>query len=202
MISAAILEYVIPLVRLIAAADDMLQGGLEFLSHPSTLSEPFYSIRQSTIPDSLPTIQMMAVDILPSSLPLDASNHFSKALFPYLMSLIREYQGEQDKPAYHEALEKATVANGGKLVEKHAWLGEPLAAWKAGVGATDGMTETSSATTLDSAILADKASKDIGALPDKVLMLGSGMVAGPAVDELCKRSNLELIVGQSFLIQD
>lgn len=138
---------------------------------------------------------MMAVDILPSSLPLDASRHFSQALFPYLMSLIREYQGERSTDAHREALNKATVTDAGVLVGKHAWLEEPLETWRTGRGATDGMTEIPSATALNSALKVDRALKDIGALPDKVLMLGSGMVAGPAVDEICKRGNLELIVG-------
>ena len=155
------------------------------MTRSSTLSEPFYSIPQSIIPNTLPTVQMMAVDILPSSLPLDASRHFSQVLFPYLISLIREYQGEGNTDAHRNALNRATVATDGALVDKHAWLKEPLEIWR---GATDGMTETPSTTALNPAL------KDIGP-PNKVLILGSGMVAGPAIDEICKRENIELIVG-------
>ena len=162
------------------------QGGLEFLTHSSTLSEPFYKIPQSIIPNSLPTIHMMAVDILPSSLPLDASRHFSQALFPYLISLIREYQGESITDAYRNALNKATVTTAGVLVDKHAWLKEPLETWR---DATNGMTEILPATISSSGL------KDNGVQPSKVLILGSGMVAGPAVDEICKRESIRLIVG-------
>jgi alpha-aminoadipic semialdehyde synthase len=37
------------------------KGGLEFLTHASTLSEPFYTARPATIPPHLPGVQMMAV---------------------------------------------------------------------------------------------------------------------------------------------
>ena len=41
-----------------------------------------------------------------------------------------------------------------------------------------------------------------GVQPKKrVLMLGSGMVAPPAVQELCSRSDVQLVVGQSSLLQ-
>jgi alpha-aminoadipic semialdehyde synthase len=34
----------------------------------------------------------------------------------------------------------------------------------------------------------------MGGVRKKVLMLGSGMVAGPAVDEICKRRDVEILV--------
>ena len=153
----------------------LIQGGLEFLTRPTTLSDPFYTVRPSNIPAHLPSVQMMAVDILPSSLPLDASKHFSDAILPYLRSLIREYRGEREEGGtgrgYMEALDKATVVRGGELVERHKWLGEPVRTWREGVvGAGAGRKK-------------------------KVLMLGSGMVAGPAVDQICKRGDVELLVG-------
>lgn len=157
-------------------------GGLEFLTRPSTLSDPHYSSRPSSIPQHLPGVQMMAVDILPSSLPLDASQHFSDALLPYLQSLINEYKG---KEAVHtKALDAATVARNGVLVGKHAWLEEPLGVWRAGVSATK-----------DAAFEAER-EKELRMRPKKVLMLGSGMVAGPAVDEICRRGDVELVVGE------
>jgi alpha-aminoadipic semialdehyde synthase len=122
---------------------------------------------------------MMAVDILPSSLPLDASRHFSAAVFPYLQSLIREYRGEEERGGYRVALERATVARGGELVGKYRWLEQPLSAWR------------------DRANLnrAESANNQTGVRKKRVLMLGSGMMAGPAIDEICKRGDIELLVG-------
>jgi alpha-aminoadipic semialdehyde synthase len=130
---------------------------------------------------------MMAVDILPSSLPLDASNHFSDAVFPYLQSLIRDYRGEEEEGgSYSVALDRATVARGGELVGKHQWLEEPLRTWRDRVAPDNAGS---------SAVHNKKARNKVGVIRKKVLMLGSGMVAGPAVDEICKRSNVDLLVG-------
>lgn len=128
----------------------------------------------------------MAVDILPSSLPFDASKHFSDALFPYLMALIGEYRENSAEGVYDKALCEATIARAGELVGKHEWLKEPLAIWKASITSSD--VHTGSMPT-------SLGSEERWAKPRKVLMLGSGMVAGPAVDEICKRADIELLVG-------
>jgi len=115
----------------------------------------------------------MAVDILPTALPIDASTHFSNVLVPYLESLIAGYKGS-DQGKSKGVLDRATVAERGKLVEKHAWLGEKVGAWR------DNNSERTQA----------------AATKRRVLMLGSGMVAGPAVSEICKRGDIDLIVGK------
>jgi alpha-aminoadipic semialdehyde synthase len=62
----------------------------------------------------------MAVDILPSSLPFDASGHFSSVLVPYLRTLLAEYRGQPPKDEAEEGLRKAlrgaTVVDQGHLV--------------------------------------------------------------------------------------
>jgi alpha-aminoadipic semialdehyde synthase len=160
-----------------------IQGGLEFLTRASTLSDPVYTVRPTNIPLHLPSVHMMAVDILPSSLPLDASTHFSDAMFPYLQSLIREYRGDKEEEGgYREALNKATIARAGELVGKHKWLEEPLSMWRDSIALTN--------------VVVEKHGNETGVVrKKKVLMLGSGMVAGPAVDEICQRGDVELLVG-------
>lgn len=150
-----------------------VQGGLEFLTHTTTLCDPFYTSRPANVPSHLPGVQMMAVDILPTALPIDASTHFSSVLLPYLESLIAGYKGS-DQRELKGALARATVAEEGKLVEKHAWLGEKVEAWRSNSGIAQTTTKKR-----------------------RVLMLGSGMVAGPAVAEICKRSDIKLTVGKS-----
>jgi alpha-aminoadipic semialdehyde synthase len=119
---------------------------------------------------------MMAVDILPTALPIDASTHFSNVLMPYLESLIADYKGS-DRGKLKGALNRATVAREGKLAEKHAWLGEKVEAWRA---SSTRKTQTTMR-------------------KRRILMLGSGMVAGPAISEICKRNDIELVVGKPFI---
>lgn len=125
----------------------------------------------------------MAVDILPTALPLDASTHFSNVLTPYLETLIADYkQPGSQSSNFQEALDRATIAKEGQLIGKHAWLGENVSKWRESIAA------------------ADTENKGVGAVrKKKVLLLGSGMVAGPAIDEICKRQDIELIVGALFL---
>ena len=165
-----------PLGRFISVGDIScdVQGGLEFLTHTTTLCDPFYTSRPANVPLHLPGVQMMAVDILPTALPIDASTHFSSVLLPYLESLIAGYKGS-DQGKLRGALARATVAEEGKLMEKHTWLGEKVEAWRR---SNSGKTQTTTK-------------------KQRVLMLGSGMVASPAVTEICKRSDIELIVGKS-----
>jgi len=143
------------------------------MSRASTISEPFFKYRPPTLPAHLPSVQIMSVDILPSSLPLDASEHFCRVLMPYLKAVIQEYRGQPVEQEYSEALKIATVAKDGQLQGTHTWLEAPLDKWRRSTANLEGS-------------LGKK----------KVLMLGSGMVAGPAVQELSKRSDVELIVGQ------
>lgn len=150
-----------------------VQGGLEFLTHTTTLCDPFYTSRPANVSSHLPGVQMMAVDILPTALPIDASTHFSSVLLPYLESLIAGYKGS-DQRELRGALARATVAEEGKLTEKHAWLGEKVEAYRRN---NSGKAQTT-------------------AKKQRVLILGSGMVAGPAVAEICKRGDIELIVGK------
>ncbi|KAF8556698.1 hypothetical protein OG21DRAFT_1482902 [Imleria badia] len=151
-----------------------IEGGLEFMSRASTTSEPFFKYRPPTLPAHLPSVQIMSVDILPSSLPLDASEHFCRVLMPYLKAVIQEYRGQSMEQEYSEALKTATVAKDGQLQGTHTWLEAPLDKWQRSTAQLEGSQRKK-----------------------KVLVLGSGMVAGPAVQELGKRSDVELIVASN-----
>jgi alpha-aminoadipic semialdehyde synthase len=139
---------------------------------------------------------MMAVDILPASIPLDSSRHFSEVLCPYLTTLIQEYRGERVVPEYGRALSRATVARNGELVGKHQWLAESVTAWRENASIHPG--ESPGRISYDNASIEwtfERNSSPAIKLKKKVLMLGSGMVAGPAVNEISKRSDVELLVG-------
>jgi len=121
----------------------------------------------------------MSVDILPSELPLDSSKYFCSKFLPYLETLIRMEQGkplsERDK-VNAGILERGTIVNKGKLAPRHEWLQEHLD--KLNTGPDVNMS-----------------------VPKKrVLLLGSGMVAGPTVDAISKRKDVELVIGKFVLL--
>jgi alpha-aminoadipic semialdehyde synthase len=133
----------------------------------------------------------MSVDILPSEIPLDSSRHFSNKLMPYLRSLIRSEAGKNlspDDTSHLEVLKRGTIIEGGKLREPHAWLSSRL---------TGPSTQT----------IANSNSEDVTSLSNsehgkrkhRVLILGSGMVAKPAVDHIASRKDIELVVGKFLL---
>lgn len=103
---------------------------------------------------------------------------------PYLNALINEYRGQPGSREHLEALNVATVARNGKLQGKHHWLAAPVNKWQA---------------TQDAGIESKAGVAGTSLRKKRVLMLGSGMVAGPAVKEICKSSDVEIIVGQCFI---
>ena len=136
----------------------------------STIPEPFFKYCPPTFPAHLPSVQIMSVNILPSSLLLDASEHFCRALMPYLKAVIQEYCGQSVEKEYSKALKTATIARGGQLQGTHTWLKAPLDTWRQSTPKLEGSLRKK-----------------------KVLMLGSGMVTGPTVQKLGKCSD---VVGQ------
>lgn len=177
-----------------------LKGGLEFMPRASTLSAPFYKTRPASLPAHLPSITMMSVDILPTALPNEASQHFSAALYPYLKTLIKEYRetaaGEEYKPSGQErnrldALHRATVARDGVLREPFQWLESPLGVWRQSLA----KTQPSSTQNVPSSPSISSLGIVLPEKQKKVLVLGSGMVAAPAIDEICSWKDTQLVVG-------
>lgn len=121
----------------------------------------------------------MSVDILPSELPLDSSKYFSSKFLPYLETLIRIEKGkplsEQDN-VNAAILERGTIVKKGKLAPKHEWLQEHLD--KLNVARNVKMPGPKK----------------------RILILGSGMVAGPTIDEISKRKDVELVIGKLVLL--
>ena len=172
-------------IPVLTQVPSFIQGGLQFLSQYTTLCSPTFVARPATLPTHLPSVTMMAVDILPTALPLEASQHFSTKFLPYLRSILSTYTGKdatsEEARLARRALERATVASEGELRLEWEWLRKPLVVWK------------------DSVSPSSKGGKGKEAgVPTKknVLKLGSGMVAPPAVRELCSRSDVRLVVGK------
>ncbi|KAF9510883.1 hypothetical protein BS47DRAFT_1347359 [Hydnum rufescens UP504] len=166
-----------------------VNGGLEFVSKATTIDDPFYIARPSTFPPNLRGVQVMAIDILPSEVPFDASEYFSQALLPYLRALLRYERERHGLPTTEDlgdvaerlsALKRATIAENGELTESHRWLYEPLR----DVGLVT-LPPSHSAPSVPpspsspSSYSPSSVARSHTNAPPKVLLFGSGMVAKP-----------------------
>lgn len=97
---------------------------------------------------------------------------------PYVQRLV---SGTPSQDEIASTLERAKIINKGRITAEHSWLAPRVEAWR--------NTEDN----------ADRPSRP-SAMPPKrkrVLLLGSGLVAGPAVDVFVVRRDIELVIGQS-----
>jgi alpha-aminoadipic semialdehyde synthase len=90
-----------------------------------------------------------------------------------------------------ETLERAKIVNEGVMTSEHSWLAPRVEGWRntqAGSSRSAPIIDTARA--VNSSIMKDK--------KNKVLLLGSGLVAGPAVDVFVSRGDVELVIGMSI----
>lgn len=108
----------------------------------------------------------------------DASKHFSSRILPYVQRLV---SGKSTGDEIASTLERAKIIDKGRITAEHSWLAPRVEAWR--------NTEDN----------ADRPSQPSPMPPKKkrVLLLGSGLVAGPAVDVFVARRDIELVIGQS-----
>lgn len=89
-----------------------------------------------------------------------------------------------------KSLERAKIVNEGVITSEHSWLAPRVEGWRntqAGSSRSAPITDTARA--VKSSIMKDKRKK--------VLLLGSGLVAGPTVDVFVSRGDIELVIGKS-----
>ena len=141
----------------------------------------------------------MSVDILPASIPLDASKSFSSALEPYLISLIDSTTIPTFNGTLPPDLERATIASRGELGDKHKWLQPSVDIFRK--TSQEEETAVPNERFLESTNLCETEPTAITSRKKRILMLGSGMVAAPAVDLIAQRSDVELIIGISKTIR-
>ncbi|KAI9164371.1 hypothetical protein H9P43_008210 [Blastocladiella emersonii ATCC 22665] len=164
--------------RMITIADVScdIGGALEFMSHAAKIDDPWFMYNPATGKEHKDIggegIQIMSVDILPAELPLESSQYFGDKLLPYLKDLAK---GKFDAPV----LARATIAADGKLLPRHAWLNEKLP----------------KSTSVKSAGAPAAAGRQ------RVVVLGSGFVAGPLVDYLLRRPNVDITLASNNLAE-
>ena len=174
-----------------------IQGGLEFLTKATTFSQPFYKTRPPTLSPQLPSVQIMSVDILPASIPLDASKYFSSALEPYLTNLIGYITMPTFKGTLPTDLERATIATGGVLADKHQWLQPSVDNFRKARQPEETAPDVICSESVEPCETETTTSATGHTRKKRILMLGSGMVAAPAVDFIAQRRDVELLIGIS-----
>ncbi|WWC89390.1 uncharacterized protein L201_004313 [Kwoniella dendrophila CBS 6074] len=157
------------------------EGTLEFVNQFTTIDQPYYEGPGGML--------ISSIDILPTELAADASAHFSSKILPYVKrALFAEVEG--NKSAEDDTLQKAKIVERGELLEPHSWLLPKVESWRS----SDPSTAAVSAISQDGFT---KASGSGG--KKKILLLGSGLVAGPAVEVFAARADVQLAIASNNL---
>jgi alpha-aminoadipic semialdehyde synthase len=99
--------------------------------------------------------------------------------------------GVQKGDEIDETLERAKIVNEGVITSEHSWLAPRVEGWRNTQAGSSRPTSpsTDAAGGVKTSVLREKRKK--------VLLLGSGLVAGPAVDVFVSRGDVELVIGMS-----
>ncbi|KAF9282943.1 hypothetical protein BGZ68_005645 [Mortierella alpina] len=168
--------------RMLSVADIScdINGAFEFMSHATAIDDPFFYVDAINGKEhkntEAPGVQIMSVDILPSELPLESSQHFSDSLYPFVKELIR------DNHAY-PVLAGATIAEHGSLKPAHEGLAKVLKS----THAKENLSKIKSALSTPTGVPKAK----------NVLLCGSGFVAGPLVDYLLRDPNVNITIASN-----
>lgn len=166
-------------LRLVGISDIScdFEGSIEFLHKFTSIEKPYYVWNPATseCQDDMdaPGILFHAVDHLPSECPRDASQHFGSALMPFLPQIAAS---DGSKPFDQQddlspEIRGCIIASNGKLTPTFEYIHELRAKNE------------------ELALLSKK----------KILVLGSGYVAGPLVEYLLRNSNYVLTIASMIL---
>lgn len=150
----------------------------------SKLQEGFSSVRPISYPLNCvsPSLVLTGIDRTQTDITAtEASIHFSSRILPYVQRLV---SGKTTQDEISTTLERAKIIDKGRITAEHSWLAPRVEAWRNSEDRPDGPTQP--------AVMPPK--------KKRVLLLGSGLVAGPAVDVFVARKDIELVIGEfSFL---
>lgn len=175
-----------------------LQGGLEFVDRHTTIDDPFFVgpggvLISST--DILPTELRQFDSKSPSLvrqltvLAKDASTYFSSKILPYVKHLVSP---RQSSCQLEETIQRATIVQDGQIQSKHEWLMPNVEKWRSG----QKNAKEKPKPTLPASSNPSKPTSALAPKKKKVLLLGSGLVAGPAVEVFSSRRDISLGIGE------
>lgn len=117
---------------------------------------------------------MSCIVTLSLMIAADASSHFSKHLLPYVARALEHVDGKgRIGDEIDKTLERAKIVDNGVLQKPHDWLEKNIRNWKTGGAGTHAPSQKK-----------------------RMLLLGSGLVAGPAVDVFLARPDVTLVIGK------
>ena len=94
-----------------------------------------------------------------------------------------------------QTLQRAKIVDKGVIAAEHSWLAPRVEGWRnTQAGSSRQVAPTSTA---DSNPAGTTATGLLEEKKKKVLLLGSGLVAGPAVDVFVARGDVDLVIGMS-----
>jgi alpha-aminoadipic semialdehyde synthase len=106
---------------------------------------------------------------------------------------VNDYKGIKGEDAEaSNSVKRATIASEGRLQPGREWLAEKVEVWRSSQRPRKEVKRPTPGISSGN----DGKMKRTVERKKRILVLGSGMVAGPAVDELAARSDVELIVGE------
>ncbi|KAJ3784776.1 Saccharopine dehydrogenase-domain-containing protein [Lentinula aff. detonsa] len=193
-----------------------LYGGLEFVTHATTLDKPFYKLeldqrreqrqerqehhhqepQQHQEPQHREhhhkhqPLYIQSVDILPASLPLDSSVHFSNGLRRYLWGVVRRGKREFGSLASSNSNSNSTFPS----PSPSGISTNPTTLTPPGITTTTTTTTTTESQNQNQNGIKETKPKT-KPKPKKILILGTGMVAAPAVRWIVRRMGMGVGVG-------
>jgi alpha-aminoadipic semialdehyde synthase len=166
--------------RLIAVADLScdVDGSIEFMRQTSSIDHPFYiwdiekrEINWDTINGQ--GVMLLAVDNLPTEVPVDATNYFGESLLQWIEPLVHNDASltveQQTLPA---PLKSAVITSHGHYAPNHAYL---------------------------ASLREERAKAKKVVQSRKILVLGSGMVSPPAIEFLARFRDNAITVASANL---
>ncbi|OZJ02634.1 hypothetical protein BZG36_04160 [Bifiguratus adelaidae] len=148
-----------------------VKGAFEFMSHVTTIDDGFYYVNAAkNVEHKNPEdagIQVMSIDILPTELPVESSQHFSRQLLPYLQDMVTS------KGNLPSTIENAVIASERQLAKEHEHLYNLLGK-KLGDNVGPRVVEEAN--------------------QQNVLVLGSGFVVKPLVEHLSRLRNVSVTI--------
>ncbi|KAI8331437.1 Saccharopine dehydrogenase-domain-containing protein [Choanephora cucurbitarum] len=151
-----------------------IKGAFECLSHSTPVDQGFFyydAIQNKEHTDAEGKgIQVMGIDILPAELPVESSQFFSDALYPFIKDMVHQ-SADAPLETLSPLLRNAAITDKGRLSEAHQGL-------RACLPSSSKITKNGKKT---------------------VLLLGSGMVAGPLVEHLARRNDTHLVVASNVV---
>jgi alpha-aminoadipic semialdehyde synthase len=115
-------------LKVVADVSCDLEGGIEFLSHCTTMAHPFYTYFPEIMKEKEGVhrdgVLVLGLDTLPTELPKEASEAFGKALLPLLPSLL-DSKGSAtpaDMSDLPPELRRACIASHGELLPRWSYI--------------------------------------------------------------------------------